>query len=190
MKNNNKTITSIIKEKFASERGEIGDGFMTVIAGLLALTLMLGIPLISMSERTDNISQQAAQTATVVFVNKVGTTGLLTKEALNEYISTISSDSNTYDYELVIQHIDENPGIKVTQAQITKIGENLYYNEYTSQIEERLEKNGKIVLKNGDIFSVSYKNTNRTIADMLSGRNNQSISGKHATTVSVNGASN
>ncbi len=30
---------------------------------------------------------------------------------------------------------------------MTKIGENVYYNKYTSQIEEELNKNGKMKLK-------------------------------------------
>ena len=95
-----------------------------------------------------------------------------------------------------IQHLDENPCVKVKQAEVTKIGENLYYNEYTSQIEERLHNDKRIALKEGDIFSVTVKNTNKTIAEMLrgffysiSGDDTYQISGRHAGTVSVNGAS-
>jgi hypothetical protein len=35
-----------------------------------------------------------------------------------------------------IQQLDENPGVKVTQAEMTKIGENVYYNLYTKPSDD------------------------------------------------------
>ena len=67
----------------------------------------------------------------------------------------------------IIQILDENPNIESNNENKTKIGENLYYNIYTSQIEERLGKDGKIVLKEGDIISVNVKNTNKTLGQLL-----------------------
>lgn len=175
----------------------MSDSLITIIAIFLAAILMFVFPLMSMSERTDDISALAVQTATTEFVNKVGTTGKLTAEEYDKYISTLAATGNTYDIEMQIQHLDENPGVKVTQDEITKIGESLYYTEYTSQIVEKLNSSNKrIPLKEGDMFSVVAKNTNRTIADMLkgffysmSGNDSYSISGQHSTTVAVNGSS-
>lgn len=173
----------------------MSDSFMTIIGLILAAILML-FPLMSMADRTDDISELTVKNATIEFVEKVKNTGKITMDYYNEFISTLTSTGNTYDVEMQIQHLDENPGVKVTQADITKIGENLYYNEYTSQIEERLENDKRIALKEGDIFKVTAKNTNKTIAEMLrgffysiSGDDTYQIAGQHSGTVGVNGAS-
>ena len=95
------------------------------------------------------------------------------------------------------QILDENPGVKTTQAETTKIGENLYYNKYTSQVEEELNSKGRITLKEGDIVSVTVKNTNKTISQMLrnffymvSGNESYQISAQQAGVVAVNGSTN
>lgn len=175
----------------------MSDSLITVIAIFLAAILMFIFPLMSMAERTDDISELAIQTATTEFVDKVRTTGRLTIDEYDKFISTLSSTGNTYDIEMKIQHIDENPSVKTAQTEITKIGENLYYNEYTTQIQEKLDSNKRIALKEGDIFSVTVKNTNKTIAETLrgffysmTGNDTYQISGQHAGTVTVNGSSN
>ena len=68
-----------------------------------------------------------------------------------------------------IKYLDENPGKKLEQSNSTKIGENVYLSEYTSQILEKLEndKNKTITLKEGDIIYVGVKNQNSTIAQTL-----------------------
>ena len=107
--------------------------------------------------------------------------------------ATISN--NTYTVELEIKHLDENPGVKTTQAEMTKIGENVYYTEYTTQILDKLNVTGYIVLKEGDMFSTTVKNTNTTIAQMLrnffysiAGNENVQVAAKHGGIVSVNGS--
>lgn len=174
----------------------MSDSFTTIIAIGLAAVLMFVFPLMSMADRTDDISELTVNNATIEFVEKIKNTGKLTIDDYDQLVSTIASTGNTYDIEIQIQHLDENPGVKVTQADITKIGENLYYNEYTSQIEARLYRDKKITLKEGDIIKVTVKNNNKTIAEMLrgffysiSGNDTYQISGQHAGTVSVNGAS-
>ena len=110
---------------------------------------------------------------------------------------TITATGNAFDVELEIKHLDENPGQKTTQAEVTKIGENIYYNEYTSQIMEELEDKGYIRLKEGDMFSTTVKNTNTTIAQQLrgffykiAGNENAQVAAKHGGVVSVNGSGN
>ena len=53
----------------------MGDSFVTIIAIFLAAILMFVFPLMSISERTDDVSQLSVQTATTEFVDKVRTTG-------------------------------------------------------------------------------------------------------------------
>ena len=172
----------------------MGDSLITVISIALAAILMLGFPLMSISERANDISQLAVQTATTEFVDKVKTTGKLTLEDYTQYLGTIGATGNSFQIDLQIQQLDENPGKKTAQTETTKIGENLYYNKYTSQIEDELEAKGRIVLKEGDIFSATARNTNLTIAQMLrnffymvSGDDQYEIVGQHSGVDAVNG---
>lgn len=167
---------------------------MTIIAIFLAAILMFVFPLMSMSDRTDDISQLLIETATTEFVDNVRSTGKLTLDDYDKYVQEISSTGNTYDVEMTAQILDENPGIKTTQAEITKIGENVYYNLYTTQIEDRLKSNSTLKLKEGDIFSVSVKNTNTTISQSLknffykiAGNDTYQVAAQHAGMVTVNG---
>lgn len=172
----------------------MGDSFITIIAIFLAAILMFVFPLMSMSERTDDVSQLSVQTATTEFVDNIRETGKLTADDYDKYLRTLSSTGNSYEVEIQLQKLDENPGIKTTQADSMKIGENLYYNLYTSQVERDLDDNGKIILKEGDRISVSVKNTNQTISQILknffyslSGNDTYQIFAQHAGIVTVNG---
>ena len=174
----------------------MGDSFVTIIAIFLAAMLIFVFPLMSVSEKSDNISQLTVQTATTDFVDKVRTTGELTLDDYDKYIQTITSTGNAFDVELMVQIMDENIGVKTTQAETTKIGENIYYNLYTSQLESVLKDNKKhkITLKEGDRVSVTVKNTNTTIAQTLrnffyriAGNDTYQIAVQYAGIVTVNG---
>ena len=175
----------------------MGDSLVTIIAIGLAAILMFVFPLMAVSERTDDVSQLSVKTATTEFVDNVRTTGKLTLDNYDKFIQSITSTGNSFDVEMVAQILDENPGVKTTQAETTKIGENVYYNLYTSQLEERLNNKStgnKLVLKEGDRFSVTIKNTNTTIAQNLrnffyriSGNDTYQIAAQHAGIVTVNG---
>lgn len=174
----------------------MGDSFVTIIAIFLAAMLMFVFPLMSVSEKSDNISQLTVQTATTDFVDKVRTTGELTLDDYDKYIQTITSTGNAFDVELMVQIMDENIGVKTTQAETTKIGENIYYNLYTSQLESVLKDNKKhkMTLKEGDRVSVTVKNTNTTIAQTLrnffyriAGNDTYQIAVQYAGIVTVNG---
>ena len=173
----------------------MGDSFVTIIAIFLAAILMFIFPLMSISERTDDVSQLSVQTATTEFVDKVRTTGKLTLDDYDKYMQTITSTGNSFEVSMQAQILDENPGVKTTQAETTKIGENVYYNLYTSQIESRLNDNtNRITFKEGDRFSVTIKNTNTTIAQILrnflyriAGNDTYQIAAQHAGIVTVNG---
>lgn len=176
----------------------MGDSFVTVIAIFLAAILMFIFPLMAMADRTDDVSTLAVQTATTDFVDKVRTTGKLTLDDYDKYISTIASTGNSFDVEIEVQKLDENPGVKTTQAEMTKIGENLYYNLYTSQVMEALNKdNNRMTLKEGDRISVTAKNTNQTISQILknffyqiAGNDTYNIVAQHGGIVTVNGSGN
>ena len=172
----------------------MGDSLITIVAIFLAAILMFIFPLMSLAERTDDISSLAVQTATTEFVDGVRTTGQMTLTDYEQYLSDITSTGNSFDVDVLIQQLDENPGVKTTQAEATKIGENLYYNIYTTQVEDELYSKGRITLKEGDLVTVTAKNTNQTIAQlirnffyMITGNDSYQIVGQHSGVVTVNG---
>lgn len=176
----------------------MGDTLITVIAIALAAVLMFVFPLMTMSDRTDDVSQLTVDTATTEFVDDVRTTGKLTMDKYSKFVENINSTGNTYDVEMEIKTLDENPGKKTTQATSTKIGENVYYSTYTSQILDQLDdSNGKtkvLALKEGDIFSTSVKNTNTTLSQQLknffytvTGNDTYTVAAEHAGIVTANG---
>ena len=173
----------------------MGDTLIVVVAIFLAAILMFVFPLMTMADRTDDISNLAVQTATSEFVDDVRTTGKMKLEDYEAYLSEITATGNTFDVEILIQQLDENPGVKTTQAETTKIGENLYYNIYTTQVEDLLYDNGRITLKEGNLVTVTAKNTNQTIAQTLrnffyaiSGNDDYNIAGQATGIVAVNGS--
>ncbi len=173
----------------------MGESLTTIVAIFLAAILMFIFPLMSISERNDDIAQLGVQTATIEFVDKVRTTGKITQDDYNAYIQTLAATGNSYDVNLEVKVLDENPGKKTTWAVTDKIGENIYYSVYNSQIESAINSpTGSYSLKEGDIFSVSVKNTNRTISQMLrnffytiSGNDAYQVSAQHAGVVMSNG---
>ena len=172
----------------------MSDTVVTVIAIFLAAILMFIFPLMSTADRTDDISTQAVDTATTEFVDEIRSTGKITQDNYDAYVQTISSTGNSFEVEIEVQILDDNPGKKVTEAEATKVGENYYYSQYTSQILDTVNSEGVMFLKEGDIVTVTVRNTNRTIATILkalvytvTGNNSASITAQHSGIVYVNG---
>ena len=172
----------------------MGDSLITIIAIALAAVLMFVFPLMTMSDRTDDVSQLTVKTATTEFVDDVRTTGKLTMDKYSKFIESISATGNSYDVEMELKVLDENPGKKTTQAEPNKIGENVYYSMYTSQILDELQNKKTRSLKEGDIFSASVKNTNSTLSQQLknffysvTGNDTYTIAAEHAGMVTANG---
>ena len=179
----------------------MGDTLITVVAIGLAAVLMFVFPLMTMSDRTDDVSQLAVETATTDFVDDVRTSGKLSMDKYSKFVENISSTGNSYDVEMEINVLDENPGKKATQAERTKIGENVYYTMYTSQIMDQINpKSGDtktLALKEGDMFTASVKNTNTTLSQQLknffysvTGNDTYTIAAEHGGIVTANGTGN
>ena len=176
----------------------MSDTLITIIAIFLAAILMFVFPVMTMSDRTDDVSQLSVQTATTEFVEDIRTTGRITLDKYGKFVEEIAATGNAYDVELEVQVLDENPGKKTSQANSKKIGENVYYSMYTSQILEQLgdaSSNRILALKEGDIVSASVKNTNLTLSQQLknffytvTGNNTYTIAAEHSGIVTTNGA--
>lgn len=176
----------------------MGDTLVTIIAIALAAVLMFVFPLMTMSDRTDDVSQLAVETATTEFVDDVRTTGKLTLDKYSKFVENIYATGNSYDVEMEVRTLDENPGKKTTQASSDKIGENVYYSTYTSQILDRITgENGQsrtLALKEGDFFITSVKNTNLTLSQQLknffysvTGNDTYTVAAQHGGMVTANG---
>ena len=144
------------------------DILISIIAIAISVILMFIFPLMTMSDRTDDISQLTVDIATVEFVDKVRTSGVITQDSYGKFLENIGSTGNTYNVEMEIKIKDDNPARQITEADPSNIGEAVYYSIYTSQIEELLNSNQEqLKLKEGDVFSTSVKNTNQTISQQL-----------------------
>ena len=146
----------------------MSDTLITIIAIFLAAVLMFVFPLMAVSNNQEDVTQLAVTEATQEFVNKAATKGKITQEDYDAYVQTLGATGNTYDIEMEFKILDENPGKKSTQSAKDKIGENVYYSVFTTQIQEALEGENKVYnLKEGDIINVSVKNTNLTLSQSL-----------------------
>lgn len=146
------------------------DDILSAITGIaLASIIMFIFPLITMSDRADDISQLTVKIATTEFADNVKETGKITPNEYSKFIQNIGATGNTYNVELEVRVLDENPSRKVVQTPpvTTPPTENIYYSIYTSQILQVLEMNKDYLLKEGDIFTVNIKNTNQTMSQQL-----------------------
>lgn len=176
----------------------MSDTLITIIAIFLAAILMFVFPLITMADRTDDVTQLSVQTATTEFVEDIRTTGRITLDKYEKFVQELAATGNAYDVEMEVQVLDENPGKKTSQANSKKIGENVYYSMYTSQILEQLgdaSSNRILALKEGDIVSTSVKSISPTLWQQLNnffysvtGNNTHAIVSEHSVVVTTNGA--
>ena len=114
----------------------------TVIAICLAATLLFVAPLVSLTERNDNVVQENVELLVNEFVTDVQNTGIISQAKYQSLENSLAATGNTYNVEMEVQHLDENPGKKTT---------------------------GEISLKEGDRIVVNVKNTNTTQAQTLKG---------------------
>ena len=162
----------------------MSDTLITIVAIFLAAILMFVFPLMSVAERGDDMSQLSVTTATTEFVDNY-----------SKLVSAIQATGNAYDIEIEVKVLDENIGKKSAWTSGTVIGENVYYSVYTSQIMDVLESGSAYNMKEGDIMSVSVKNTNKTMAQTIrsafysiSGSDTYQIVAQHAGMVQATGS--
>ena len=141
----------------------MGDSLITIVAIFLAAILMFVFPLAAISEMNDSEALAMVQSYTTEFVNQIRSKGKITVEDYDAYIQKLSATGNSYDVDFAVQIADTNPGKKTENQQI---GDTTYYSIYTSQVEGQLATSD-VTLKEGDFVSVSVKNTNTTISQMI-----------------------
>lgn len=148
----------------------LGDSFTTIFVMLLITSILFIFPLMIISNQVESASQISLQTQMTDFVNEICNTGKLTKNNYDKFIETITGP-NTYDIQIEIKVLDENPSKRTTADNSTQKGENVYVTYYTSQIVSQLDTkdgDGLVLLKEGDQVHVYIANTNTTISQQLS----------------------
>ena len=150
----------------------MSDTLITIIAIFLAAILMFIFPLMSVSERNDDIAQAAVQTATTELADKIASKGKITAADYEAFLAKIGSTGNTYDVEIEIQKLDENLGKKSAVSASNLIGENARYKVFTTDILENIYSGASgmtadYLLNKGDNVIITVKNTNSTIAQTL-----------------------
>ena len=170
----------------------MGDSAMVVVAIFLAAILMFIFPLMTMADKKDDVSTLTIKTATTEYTDTIRTTGKVTQGGYANFVQTLAATGNSYDVEMKIQVLDENPAKKETSAS-TKIGDNVYYEMYTTQILKAL-KSGDLILKEGDIVSISVENKNVTLGMQLrnfmyrvTGNNSATVTASASGIVTTNG---
>ena len=144
----------------------MSDSFVTIILILIASVMIFMVPMIAVSHRKDVVSTQTVQAAINEFVDSTRKTGKVTQEEFSNLVQTLETTGETYEVNININNIDENPSKKDTSSVVdqVKIGENIYYTEYTTQVEKKLEENnGEIKLSTGDFVTVDVENKSQTM---------------------------
>lgn len=150
----------------------------TIVAAFVAAIFLFITPLVTLTNRNDNVTQENVKLMVEEFVTEIKNTGKISQTKYQDFVNRLASTGNAYDIEIEVHTLDENPGKKTSQANYTKIGENVYYVEYTTQILNKLgikvgsnnptsNANNTILLKEGDLVYVGVKNANSTAAQTL-----------------------
>lgn len=181
------------------------DTTISIIAIIIGAIIMFMVPLMMVSDRADDIAQLTAQTATAEFVDTVIKSGKITCDKYYDYIDLLTTTGNIYEIEMELKILDENSSKKYT-VDTAKVGENKYYSIYTSQIEEKLlnsdedddgiaNNSGVILLKEGDVVSVTARNSSKTLSQTLKntyykirGEDLHIIAATASGTIAINGA--
>lgn len=145
----------------------MSDTLITVVAIVLAAGLIFVVPLMTMADRLDATSQAQVESIVSDFVDEIRSTGKITQEKYDKFTQNLTATGYTFDVAMEAKILDENPGKKTLQTTKDKIGENVYYSEYTSQIEEELKEKGVKSLKTGDMILVTVRDTDLTLAQQL-----------------------
>ena len=143
----------------------MSDTFITIMAVIIVAVIMFVFPLMATANQNDSITQTSVQTMVSDFVNTVAKEGKITRSNHDEFIQKLYATGNSYDVELEVQILDDNPGAKGENIKV--IGENIYYSEFTTAIESKLNSEGSYKLKQGDYILAKVTNTNVTFGTQM-----------------------
>lgn len=170
------------------------DTVMEIIGIFLAVLIMFIFPVVAVASQHDEIAQTRVETAVADFVNTIAEKGKITQFDYNDLVQKISATGNSFDVQIELQVLDDNPERKSVTTDKTSKGENLYYSVQTENITEKIReklnnnKEGEYNLKKDDYIIVTVKNTNKTIGTQFKNFF-YSIVGKDRYTIGASSAS-
>lgn len=145
------------------ERGSTTGIVLVIIVGAI---IMFVVPLMITSGNVDDVTNLAAQEATAEFGNKIATTGKLTQEDYDNYVSTLAATGRSYEVELTVQMTDDNNQKRKISATGTISGENEHITLYNTQIGEAMTDE-ELDLPEGSMIVISYKTTDTSVNESL-----------------------
>lgn len=173
----------------------MSDTFITIIVIVVVGLVMFAFPLIATANQNDKITQTAVQALVSNFVNTAAKEGKITADNYDSFIQKLYATGNTYDVELEVQVLDDNPGKKGNN--IDTIGENIAYSVYTNTIQNELDTKNVYLLKQGDYIKAKVLNNNVTFGTQLKnilyslvGKDTIAIEAKGSALVTKTGKSN
>ena len=113
----------------------MSDTLMTVIAIFVAAILMFVFPLMWTANSQEAISQTTVETLVANFVNTVATKGKIEERDYNDLVYKLNATGNSFDVEIEVQKLDDNPGRKGKFTTQNRIGENIYYSVLTCSVD-------------------------------------------------------
>ena len=145
----------------------MSDTLITVIAIVVVAGLIFVVPLVTMADRFDTTAQAEVEAIVADFVDEIRSTGKITQAKYDKFLQNLDSQGYVFGVEMEVKNIDENPGKKSIQTERDKIGENVYYSEYTTQILADLESRGFKDLEQGSIVVVTVRNEDLTFGQQM-----------------------
>lgn len=139
-----------------------GNTAVTVVVIFIVVIIMFGLPLKTIADKKDNTIMLEAQKVVSETANKWRTVGVITQEDLDNLNISLASTGGAFEVELKVLVVDTNPAKKSTGSRVT-IGNIVYIEEYTTQIEEKLP----YILNEGSIVTLIAIRTDISIADSL-----------------------
>ena len=168
---------------------------VSIIGIIIASIIMFVVPLTLLADRNDDIAQLVIQTHTAEFVDTVIKTGKITVEQYENFMKSLETSGNNYDIDFEIKVHDPNPAQYATNNSGGNPGANAYYSIFTSQVEDQLQSNGELILKDGDEIYVTVRNNSQTLSQTLksfyytiAGDDLYILSSTSSGTIAINGA--
>ena len=98
----------------------MGDSLITIVAIFLAAILMFVFPLMSISERNDDIAQLGIQTAVTEFVDKAASTGKITMDEYSDVKDYVAEHFGNVDGEKLFEYpkIDKQINVLIDEEKI------------------------------------------------------------------------
>lgn len=143
--------------KFSSNKGSAA---VVVVVIFLAAIVMFVFPLMTMSDKKDDVVALEAQKIVTEYVNKWRTTGEITQEDYDNLYLSLGATGRAYKAEFVVKVRDANQALKNAS---TQTGDNVYYTLYTTQVEENLP----LKLNEGDIVTLTVETTDKSVGEQL-----------------------